>query len=82
MNMTSMRRKTNNSETGFSFPISICERCLRYRHHPLWPKQDRKRFRYEKHSWQVIKIQSIFVFSLLLFFNAGQDSREGKVLET
>ena len=55
---------------------------LRYCHHPLWPKQDRKRFRYEKHSWQVMERQLIFVISLLLFFNAGQDSCEGKVLET
>ena len=65
--MTSMRRNTNHQETGPLFPISICEPCLRYRHHPLWPKQDRKRFRYEKHSWQVIKRQLIFVFPLLLF---------------
>ena len=76
-----MRRNTNHQEAGLLFPTSICELCSRYRHHPLWPKQDRKRFRYEKYSWQVIKRQLVFIFSFLLFFNAGQDSCEGKVLE-
>ena len=64
-----MRCNTNHQETGPLFPISICEPCLRYRHHPLWPKQDRKRFRYEKHSWQVIKRRLIFnIFLFPLFW--------------
>ena len=78
-----MRRNTNHQEAGLLFPTSICELCSRYRHHPLWPKQDRKRFRYEKHSWQVIIRRLIFnVFLFPPFFDAGQDSCEGKVLET
>jgi len=38
---------------GWKRDVEYCEdERPRYRHHPLWPKQDRKRFRHEKHIWQ------------------------------